>query len=341
MDNPPPGFLKSSIPGSGLVVFYLPKDKDWVTDALKGIHATTRPNLPGELTEKLASAAVRSKIISGLKTDLALPDEKVISDKYDSLVVGGEKMLNEWLPSIYYIVTTPQQLTTAVKGGWGRPQFTYNGVSDSVEYEPRYNMPAEGKADDSVVPIFYDGSQMPLEINKAIQGQVEQSENNRLAGASSIAQSRAVQHLMQIIKEQGIDPLKLGPDQEWLGMAVTGYLTARYAPSFTEFTRDRILTDIAQYDPRVVDARTVNLLDPTDRKVLRKEVVPYYEAAMRARALAVLNNLINSREKGDELIGKIMAAVRDRKPADGLALVKVIHDVSGVDLTRDLGGGAR
>ncbi len=339
MDTPPPGFVKGTVPGSGMVLFYLPKDKDWVMDALKGIKPTTRANMPTEMAEKLGSPAVRSKMLAGLKADLGLSDDKALADKYDTMLVGREKMLTEWQPSVYYLVTTPQLLTTAVKAGWGRPQFGYNGVSEQVEYNPRYNVPETGKADDTVLPVFYDDQKMQTTIVKAVQTQVEQSENNRVAGAASIAQSRAVQQLMALVKDVGIEPLKLKRDQEWLGLAVTGYLAAKYAPSVTEFTKEKILNDLAQFNPQVVDANTVNLLAPTDKDVLRKEVVPYYEAAMRARSLAVLHNLIITRgEKGEEVIGKIMAKVREAKPADGAALVKAIQEAINVDLTRDLGG---
>jgi hypothetical protein len=43
-----------------------------------------------------------------------------------------------------------------------------------------------------------------------------------------------------------------------------------------------------------------------------------------------------AKEKGDASLTKVLAAVRANKPADGAALVKLIQEQTGVDLSKDL-----
>jgi hypothetical protein len=43
---------------------------------------------------------------------------------------------------------------------------------------------------------------------------------------------------------------------------------------------------------------------------------------------------------GDAAIAKSIATIRDKKPADGPALVKLVQDASGLDVTPMLGKGS-
>jgi hypothetical protein len=59
-----------------------------------------------------------------------------------------------------------------------------------------------------------------------------------------------------------------------------------------------------------------------------------YVQAMRRKAVAAVNRW--AKEKGDASLTKVLAAVRANKPADGAALVKLIQEQTGVDLSKDL-----
>ena len=82
-----------------------------------------------------------------------------------------------------------------------------------------------------------------------------------------------------------------------------------------------------------VPAAAINLLNPVPLSSLRDEFVPAHVDARRRKSIAVMH--IWYRDARDKLVPTLEAVTRAR-PADGVTLVKIIHDASGIDLTQAL-----
>ena len=64
---------------------------------------------------------------------------------------------------------------------------------------------------------------------------------------------------------------------------------------------------------------------------MNPQAVPAYLDTVRRKSCRAIEYLVEQ-GKGDGAIAKAVAAFRDKKPADGPALVKTIKDATGVDL---------
>src|SRR5205085_9739402 len=88
-------------------------------------------------------------------------------------------------------------------------------------------------------------------------------------------------------------------------------------------------------DPRSpLHFSAVNLLHPTDVSQMVPEAVSFYVDTTRRKSAAVVQKI--AEQGGPGAIGKIFAAIRATKPADGAALVKLIQDQTKLDVTNDL-----
>jgi hypothetical protein len=81
----------------------------------------------------------------------------------------------------------------------------------------------------------------------------------------------------------------------------------------------------------------VDLLAPMEAKDMVPELIPAYASAVSRKSIKVIDEL--TLHAGDGAIGKIMAAVKEKKPADGAALVALVREITGVDLTAQLRSG--
>jgi hypothetical protein len=88
-------------------------------------------------------------------------------------------------------------------------------------------------------------------------------------------------------------------------------------------------------DPRFpVSAKAIDLTHPVEEAAMRPIAVPYYNQALRRKAMTVVVKWI---EKGGEpSITKVIVAMRAKPPADGVALIKLIQDTTGIDLAKDV-----
>jgi hypothetical protein len=68
---------------------------------------------------------------------------------------------------------------------------------------------------------------------------------------------------------------------------------------------------------------------------MRPAAVPYYNQALRRKAVSVVATL--AQKGGDGALTKVVAALRTKLPADGPALVKMIQETTGVDLSKEAG----
>jgi hypothetical protein len=132
-----------------------------------------------------------------------------------------------------------------------------------------------------------------------------------------------------------MDPLGLKADQAWLALGVTGFLAARYSAPIIGVQQDELIAAMtADRRRNTIRAATIDLLHPTPASNLREQYVPLYLDAMRRKSTLVVQDWVA--QAGDDAIPKTLAALRQTKPADGPALLKLIQQTTGVDLSQNL-----
>jgi hypothetical protein len=70
-------------------------------------------------------------------------------------------------------------------------------------------------------------------------------------------------------------------------------------------------------------------------KQMRQQAIPLYFDAYRRKSTQAIRSL--AEKGGESAIPKSIAAIREKKPADGAALVQVIKGATGVDLQPMMG----
>jgi len=86
-----------------------------------------------------------------------------------------------------------------------------------------------------------------------------------------------------------------------------------------------------------VTSKAIDLVNPLAPSSMKAGAVPYYDQAMRRKAVAVVAKW--AEKAGEAAVTKALVAYRAKPPADGAALVKLITEVSGTDLSKDLAPG--
>jgi hypothetical protein len=162
------------------------------------------------------------------------------------------------------------------------------------------------------------------------------TEASILGAVSSRTQSMILVAMVELISAKALDPLDLKPDQEWFGVGVAGVLGARYVALLTGMSEARLLSDMTRQDPRnPMRPNSLDMLRPPNMSDVRPEWVNAYTDAFRRRAMQVVWKLVA--QGGDGAVGKVIDAIKQNHPADGPALVQLVKQVTGVDLTNDLG----
>jgi hypothetical protein len=94
----------------------------------------------------------------------------------------------------------------------------------------------------------------------------------------------------------------------------------------------------AEHPANPIPTSAVDLLHPLNISDMRQDMLPAYFDAVRRKSGRVIQAMVD--KSGDAAIAKSIAAIRDKKPADGAALVKLVQDASGLDVTPMLGKGS-
>jgi hypothetical protein len=329
--SPPKGFVKETI--SGVPLFIEATEAEWIREAAKGFKPATRPAMgPAEIVEGIGKD--RTRLVGQIKADLALADDKEINKFLDEKFLPALRKVESGQPVFYYLPITEQKLKDIVAGGWGDPQFYYNRHSQQVQYDPSYQWPRGEMADESVVPILYGMGELQATRVKALTDTLVAREAGRVGRVVLEGQLRAVQMFQELIEETAMAPLKLRRDQQWFSLGIQAFLTSKYAAPYANTERTRLLDQFANPGQNPISPWPIDLIDPMEESILRADFRPLYRGAMQNKATVVVNAW--TKAKGEEVIPKTLAAVAKAKPADGKALLKLIQDETGLDLTPDL-----
>jgi hypothetical protein len=328
----PPGYEKVTV--AGHTALAQSDDVEWVKKALAEAKPTTRPTtMPSDVLQRIA--ANRAAVVKQMVTDLALADDKETNKLFDDQILPTLNKLDQLKAPVFFLVCSTDQLRDLTKAGWGEPRFHYNKVANEPSYNENVRLSIDRPMDDTVLPVQYTDKDTPETKAKKVIAAV-QDLDKALAGQLSVqSQPMVFTYIAEHIGKTVFDPLKLRRDQHWLGLGVTGYFASKYAGQLTPWTKADWLREMTWDPPRFpVSSKPIDLLHPTEESAMRPQAVPFYNQAMRCKATRVA--VTWAEKAGEASMTKVIVAVRDNPPADGQALVNLIQQVAGIDVSKEL-----
>ena len=332
----PEGFKPLAINGRNVLIE--PADEAWVTAALSKIEPTTKPaTLPANLLQKLTSQ--REALLRQVAIDLALRDLTAAARTYDLELVAPIRTLDNYRPPVFYLVASSDRIGELLRAGWTDPHFYYNRAADAVSFNPAGMLTADRPQDEVIFPATYDPKATPEEKGQALANSVAAIEESIQQSIEIRARTLVGAQLASIIQTQGVEPLALKEDQQWFGLGLASVLSAKYASMITGDARaDLIKMLTAEHPANPIPTTAVDLLHPLSVTDMRQDMLPAYFDAVRRKSARAMQSL--AEKAGDAAIPKAITAIREKKPADGPAMVKVVQEATGVDLTPMLGRGS-
>ena len=327
----PPGFERLEL--DGRTFFVMPAEEAWLRRAVAEMTPATMPTtMPADLVANLRArrATLRQRMV--FDTGIAPADVDEYLDQRLTVFLSRMEGLR---PPIIYLVASPQQVKGAMKAGWTDPRYRYNRAADDVNFSTTVNLTLDEGGDDMVLPLFFADEEAPEARQKRVAAEMRAAEGSILSAVSQRAQSMMMVAMVELISAKVLDPLGLKADQEWFGVGVAGVLGAKYVAILTGMSEARLLNEMTRPIPaNPMRPTSLDLLRPTNIEDVRPEWMEAYTDAYRRRAMMVVWRLLA--QAGEGAIAKVIAAMKQAPPADGPALVQLIKDVTGVDLTNEL-----
>ena len=332
----PEGF--KLVPINGRNILIEAADEAWVATALGKLQATTKPaTLPATLLQKLTSQ--REALLRQVAIDLALRDLTAAARAYDLELVAPIRTLDNYKPPIYYLVASPDRIAALLKSGWSDPHFYYNRAADAVSFNPQGVLQTDRPQDEVIFPAPYDPKATPEQRGETLAVVIGSTEASIQASIEIRARGLVAQQIGNIIQTQGVDPLGLKDDQRWFGRGIANILSAKYVAVITGDDRGNLVKLVtAEHPNNPIPTTAVDLLRPLSPNEMRQEMLPAYNDASNRKSSRAIQALID--KSGDAAIPKSIQAIREKKPADGPAMVKVVQEAAGIDLTPMLGKGS-
>lgn len=318
-----------------------PADEPWIRAALLSLPAAANaPAATGPATSPATRPAGdiagllrqrRDELIRQLTADLALADQKTAADFVDSVLTPKLQALADLKVPLVFMVTTRQRLTGVVTAGWDEDRFHLNRASGEVGFDPNFELTTDRPMDDLLVPAVYDGQ---LNANdrgtflKAFIASTNNSVRNEVVNRSAAQFNAATINFML---QSVINPLKLRDDQRWFAQGVTSVLGAKYLAEVLGVNRDELLANMVAEPPGGMSIGAVDLLHPLAMENLKRAFVPIYLDATRRKSAIVVHYWL--KKSGEDSIARVLTAIRPGVPADGPALVNIIKEQTGQDLT--------
>jgi hypothetical protein len=309
-------------------------DEPWIRLAVGDIRPTTRPTtMPADLLERLSER--RDVLAERIAADLGLPDTSAPKRLVDEQLVPLLRRAAVFDPPVFYMVASETTVRDLLKAGWENPRFRYNRAADRIIVDPRVQMSLTESVDDTIVPALYEPDDDVATRSRRLREAIETTEG-RLGMEVAIQSEYSAQlSFVAFVGETVIRPLDLKPDQDWFGVGLSGVLSAKYL-AIINGMEEREFLDVMTTDRRgnPIRSATVDLLNPTPLDDLRPAARPAYADAFRRKSSAVVLGWLDRLPPGG--LAKAIAALKAAPPADGPALVKVLADVTGIDLTDEL-----
>jgi hypothetical protein len=272
--------------------------------------------------------------------DLALRDLTAAARTYDLELVAPLRQLDQYKPPVFFLVASPGKMADIMRNGWNDPHFYYNRAADAISFNPTGMLTTDRPQDEAIFPAGYDPNETPDKRADAITIGIGAVEASIKASVEMRARMLVGAQLAEIIDSQGIRPLALKEDQHWFGTGVATVLSAKYASIVTGDNRaDLVKMLTLEHPSNPIPGSAVDLLHPMSANDMRQDMQPAYYDAVRRKSGRAMQAMLD-KAGGDAAIPKAITAVRDKKPVDGPALVKVVQEATGFDMTPVLGKGS-
>ena len=326
----PAGFVKVTVNDRNAICEAA--DESWVRETLAAVGAATRPTtMPVDLIQTLG--AKREELGKRINDDLGGIDVAAFNKTLDDELIPQLRRLQDLKPPLFYMPISRQKLKDLVSSGsWNNPFFYYNRAANDVQWNANIALSLDVPMSDQVLPALYDTAD-PVERKRDVLNKLVSNTESGLAGLISGQGQASLQNaLARFIDSAAIKPLDLPSSAAWFALGVEAVLSTRYCAWVIGYNADELLRNGTADDPRnPFRSRTIDLLHPTPPDQLRQGYGGVYLDALRRKSAAVINDwLIRA---GTGAVGKIIAAAKQSKPADGEALAKLIQEKTGIDLT--------
>jgi hypothetical protein len=161
------------------------------------------------------------------------------------------------------------------------------------------------------------------------------NETNILTKVSREAIEQITVGFVDLISATAFKDIKFAPDQEWLGVGISGVMAAKYICQLSGLDEKTALDGMSLENWRnPIRPGTIDLLRPMNLTDFRNEALGAYLDAYRRRSMQVVRVLVE--RGGDGAIARVLESMRKSMPPDGPGLVKLIQQTTGVDLTKEL-----
>jgi hypothetical protein len=328
----PPGFVK--VTANGRTALAEAADATWVREALTQASPATRPStMPADIAARLTS--VKSELAKQIASDLGTVNPADIEKFLETEVLPRVQKLHDLRPPIVYMPVTRDKLLQVVAAGWDNPRFYYNRAANDVQWLTNLQLDPDNPMSDQTLPIVYASDTPPEQRKQALIQQIQGTEPSLLNALAGEAVGTAQNQFLQYIDDKVFRPVGIKHGQEWFAVGIESVLATRYSARIAGVDPANALRAMGSDDARnPIRSATIDLLNPTPAEQLRPQAGPAYVDALRRKSIAVVNGWLS--KIPPDALPKSLAAFRDKKPADGSALVKIIQEQTGVDLTQQL-----
>jgi hypothetical protein len=324
----PQGFNKIEI--EGRIALAEPADAPLVQQQLQAMKPTSRPALVATMLERTKQK--RDEITGGIAADMGA-DPAAVAASYDKNVIEPLKKIYDLHPPVHYLVGSRDRVKQLLKSGWQDPNFYYNRVADAIVFSGGVAIRTDAPMDDAVIGAVYDPAATNEAKVKALTDSVAATEGDLNKFLDAQAKSTVGAGLATVIHEAGLKDWEPKDDQRWLTLGVPIVLASKYSAGLTD--QPELLKAMTMDNPQnPLRFTSVDLLHPPAISAINPEAMPFFIDTVRRKSAAAIQKV--AEQGGQGAIAKVLAAVKTQKPADGPALVKLIQDQTGVDLTKDL-----
>jgi hypothetical protein len=326
----PPGFGK--VEGDGWTVICEPADEKWVRSVLTSVNPRPHPTtMPADM---IAAANVhRQELAARMVSELGA-DPNAANEFFDKTLLAELTKLRDFKPPLFFLVATREKIKEALTNGWTDPRYHYNRVADDIMIDDNIGLSTENMSD-ALIPVFHKSEEDTPARAGRLAGQIVDVDEAIANALSQRAAAVTQSSFETFIGTKIIEPLALKPDQSWLGMGIGGIYSARYTSPVIGVDARTIIDAMTYEDPRsFLKISAIDLLHPVDPQNLRSETAPYYLGTAHRKSMVAIDFLM--KQAGDAAILKVLNAVKQSKPADGPALVKLIQEQTQVDLAKKL-----
>lgn len=327
----PPGMKLITV--SGHTAICPPQYEEVAQKCLAKVMPATRPTtMASDILEKLANS--RAALAREIAADFDIPGDKIAAFLDGTLKPALERGAAIHA-RVYVLVGTQDQVTALLKRGWHAPLFQYNPLANRTIYEAHVLVDADRPLDDTVLWDEVRPGESDDEIAANMNTELQTYDAGFLFGCAQTALLQVRTKFVTFLSDSVMTPLKMPDSEHWFQLGVTGAMSSKYEAMITGIPRSALAASMSRDSANnPIQSAPIDLLHEFNTSNIKPDYLPYFMDAVSRKGTAVVQKLID--KAGDPAIMEIINSIRAKMPPDNAALVQLIKDDTGVDLTNDL-----